>query len=71
MAGKLKTYPGETIEKSGVFLDSNKEDAIAGQSSGPSQGHVNIIFDASDGNSFYSGDKLQVSALTTLACIKS
>lgn len=70
MTGKLKTYPGEVMEKSGVFLDSNKEDAIASQNSGPSQGHVSIIFNAADGNALYSGDQLQASALQVLACIK-
>lgn len=70
MTGKLKTYPGEAMEKSGVFLGSNKEDAISSQNSGPSQGHVNIIFNAADGDSIYSGNKIQVPALNVLACIK-
>ena len=29
-----------------------------------------IVFKASDGNSMYSGEKLQVSALQVLTCIK-
>ena len=34
-------------------------------------GKPTIVFTASNGNSFYSGDKLQVPALSVLACIKA
>lgn len=32
--------------------------------------YTGLIFDAYDANSIYSGEKLQASALTVLACIK-
>lgn len=51
---------------SGVFSEGKS-------SSSATQGataNTAVAFNASDGNALYSGDKLQVSALSVLVCIK-
>lgn len=54
----------------GVFLSSvNNAFTITGHTSGVNGSK--IVFKASDGNSIYNGDKLQVSALQALCCIKT
>lgn len=53
----------------GVFLSSvNNAFTISGHTSGVNGSK--IVFKASDGNSMYSGEKLQPSALQVLCCIK-
>ncbi len=53
----------------GVFLSSvNPAFSYTAHSQGASG--TKVVFKASDGNSMYSGEKLQISALQVLACIK-
>ena len=56
-------------EASGVFTTGDT--GIGGGGYTVNAGKPTIVFTASNGNSFYSGDKLQVPALSVLACIKA
>lgn len=58
--------------ETGVFSDRQTatSDTMVVASSDIMRGEQYIVFDASDGNSIYSGTKVQQSALCVLACIK-
>ena len=56
-------------DASGVFTTGNKVTGGGGYT--VNAGKSTIVFTASNGNSLYSGDKLQASALQCLACIKT
>ena len=71
MAGQLRMYPGTIYQHTGVFLGSKLVNNMCAMSSGSNQGQIDILFDANNGNTLYSGDKLQVSALQVLACVKT
>ena len=61
---------GTQEDRAGVFLDSIQKSRKAQQSNGSGQGSVQIDFKASNGNSIYSGENIQIPALQCLACIK-
>ena len=61
---------GSQEDRAGVFLDSLQRNKKAQQTGGSSQGSVQIDFKASNGNSIYSGESIQIPALKCLACIK-
>lgn len=54
---------------SGCFTLNQSYNAKQASASGI-DGNYGFSFDASDGDELYSGNKLQVSALQTLVCIK-
>lgn len=62
---------GSQEDRTGVFLDSSQRNKIAQQSGGAGQGSVLIDFKASNGNSTYSGESIQIPALQCLVCIKT
>ena len=51
------------------FLPDDSDRGVFPNADG-SNATLGIIFDANSSNSIYNGDKMQVSALQTLACIK-
>ena len=53
----------------GVFLSSGSP-TFSYTAHSPGGSGFGFVFKASDGNSIYSGEKVQTSALQTLACIK-
>ena len=58
-------------EKSGVFLDSSQRNKTRSSNTpGSGEGTVQFDFKASNGNNTYSGDKVQLSALQVLVCVK-
>ena len=73
--GFVMAYPLEmgvgSGEKSGVFLDSSQKNKIrSSNTSGSGEGTVQFDFKASNDDSRYSGDKVQMAALSVLVCIK-
>ena len=74
MVGFFKAYAleiGSQEDRTGVFLDSLQKNRAAQQVSGSAQGSVQIDFNASNGNSTYSGESIQIPALQCLVCIKT
>lgn len=71
--GSFKAYAleiGSQEDRTGVFLDSLQRNKVAQQTGGSAQGNVQIDFKASNGNSIYSGESIQIPALKCLVCIK-
>ncbi len=66
MTGEFTTLHSHWQYLSGVFSQGEKD---TGAQTAPYD-NKSIVFNASDGNALYSGDKLQVSALSVLTCIK-
>lgn len=62
-------YPGTIYQNTGVFLGSKLVNNMCAMSNGSNQGQIDILFDANNGNTLYSGDKLQVSALQVLTSV--
>ena len=67
MTGEFASLYSHWTGLSGVFSESDTDS----QCTTANFDNKAIAFNASDGNSLYLGDKLQVAALTTLACIKT
>lgn len=71
--GFFKAYAleiGSQEDRTGVFLDSLQKNRAAQQVNGSGQGSVQIDFNASNGNSTYSGESIQIPAIQCLVCIK-
>lgn len=69
ISGRIRLNEGYWSGASGVF-NGESQDATNVGSTGSLNPLCELVFNASKGNSIYSGTKLQVSALQTLPCIR-